>query len=388
MPTFDTFLPGQWLGMVGGGQLARMFCYSAHRLGYKVAVLDPDPSSPAGVVADKHICAAYDDSQALSELAQLCSAITTEFENVPAQSLTQLAQHCRVTPSGAAVAIVQDRISEKQFIQQAGVPIAPYCAVLSAADLDQADEALFPGILKAARFGYDGKGQARVQTKQEALQAFEDFGQVACVLESLQPLVDEISVVVARGLDGKTAIYTPSHNYHRDGILAVSTVATECAAPYYQQAQAAAVAIASELDYYGVLCVEFFILADGSLLANEIAPRPHNSGHFSIEACYSSQFEQQVRVMTGLPLGSSADIQPAKMFNVLGDLWFDEQNNYAEPDWASVVALPGVFLHLYGKAEARKARKMGHVTLLAADEAALQAKALQVARILGFDWYE
>lgn len=388
MSTFDTFLPGQWLGMVGGGQLARMFCYSAHRLGYKVAVLDPDPSSPAGVVADKHICAAYDDSQALSELAQLCSAITTEFENVPAQSLTQLAQHCRVTPSGAAVAIVQDRISEKQFIQQAGVPIAPYCAVLSAADLDQADEALFPGILKAARFGYDGKGQARVQTKQEALQAFEDFGQVACVLESLQPLVDEISVVVARGLDGKTAIYTPSHNYHRDGILAVSTVATECAAPYYQQAQAAAVAIASELDYYGVLCVEFFILADGSLLANEIAPRPHNSGHFSIEACYSSQFEQQVRVMTGLPLGSSADIQPAKMFNVLGDLWFDEQNNYAEPDWASVVALPGVFLHLYGKAEARKARKMGHVTLLAADEAALQAKALQVARILGFDWYE
>lgn len=388
MSTFDTFLPGQWLGMVGGGQLARMFCYSAHRLGYKVAVLDPDPSSPAGVVADKHICAAYDDSQALSELAQLCSAITTEFENVPAQSLTQLAQHCRVTPSGAAVAIVQDRISEKQFIQQAGVPIAPYCAVLSAADLAQADEALFPGILKAARFGYDGKGQARVQTKQEALQAFEDFGQVACVLESLQPLVDEISVVVARGLDGKTAIYTPSHNYHRDGILAVSTVATECAAPYYQQAQAAAVAIASELDYYGVLCVEFFILADGSLLANEIAPRPHNSGHFSIEACYSSQFEQQVRVMTGLPLGSSADIQPAKMFNVLGDLWFDEQNNYAEPDWASVVALPGVFLHLYGKAEARKARKMGHVTLLAADEAALQAKALQVARILGFDWYE
>ena len=388
MSTFDTFLPGQWLGMVGGGQLARMFCYSAHRLGYKVAVLDPDPSSPAGVVADKHICAAYDDSQALSELAQLCSAITTEFENVPAQSLTQLAQHCRVTPSGAAVAIVQDRISEKQFIQQAGVPIAPYCAVLSAADLDQADEALFPGILKAARFGYDGKGQARVQTKQEALQAFEDFGQVACVLESLQPLVDEISVVVARGLDGKTAIYTPSHNYHRDGILAVSTVATGCAAPYYQQAQAAAVAIASELDYYGVLCVEFFILADGSLLANEIAPRPHNSGHFSIEACYSSQFEQQVRVMTGLPLGSSTDIQPAKMFNVLGDLWFDEQNNYAEPDWPSVVGLPGVFLHLYGKAEARKARKMGHVTLLAADEAALQAKALQVARILGFDWYE
>lgn len=388
MSNFDTLLPGQWLGMVGGGQLARMFCYSAQRMGYKVAVLDPDPASPAGAVADKHLQAAYDDSGALTELAQLCPAITTEFENVPAQSLIQLAEPCRVTPSGAAVAIVQDRISEKRFIRQAGVPIAPYCAVLSAADLEQADEALFPGILKAARFGYDGKGQARVQTKEQAMQAFESFGQVACVLESLQPLADEISVVVARGLDGQTAIYTPSHNYHRDGILAVSTVAHGQSAAIYQQAQAAAVAIASELNYHGVLCVEFFILADGSLLANEIAPRPHNSGHFSIEACYSSQFEQQVRVMTGLPLGATTDIQHAKMFNLLGDLWFDQHNNYLEPDWASVVAIPGVFLHLYGKAEARKARKMGHVTLLAADAKSLQDKAVQVARILGFDWYE
>lgn len=389
MAVFDTLLPGQWLGMVGGGQLARMFCYSAQRMGYRVAVLDPDPSSPAGAVADKHLCAAYDDRQALEQLAQLCPAITTEFENVPAQSLVFLAQQSRVTPSGEAVAIVQDRIKEKQFIQKAGVPIAPYCAVQSEADLELADEALFPGILKAARFGYDGKGQARVQNKQEALEAFAAFGQVACVLESLQPLVDEISVVVARGLDGQTVMYTPSHNYHRDGILALSTAAYSYpAASYYEQAQSAAVAIAQELDYYGVLCVEFFILADGTLLANEIAPRPHNSGHFTIEACYSSQFEQQVRVMAGLPLGSSHDIQYSTMFNVLGDLWFDTNNQWHEPNWPAIVALPGVYLHLYGKTEPRKGRKMGHITVLADDTQTLHHKAQQVARILGFDWYE
>ncbi|GGE59273.1 5-(carboxyamino)imidazole ribonucleotide synthase [Paenalcaligenes hominis] len=389
MSALEIVLPGQWLGMVGGGQLARMFCFSAQRMGYKVAILDPDPFSPAGAVADKHICASYDDGMALLELAELCPAITTEFENVPAQSLMRLAEQCRVTPSGEAVAIAQDRIREKQFITKAGVPIAPYCAVHSIEDLLHADAGLFPGILKAARFGYDGKGQARVQTKQEALQAFANFGQVACVLESLQPLVDEVSVVVARGLDGTTAMYAPSHNQHRDGILAVSTAASaNTPQPYYAQAQAAAVAIAAELNYYGVLCVEFFVLADGTLLANEIAPRPHNSGHFTIEACYSSQFDQQVRVMTGLPLGSTAEVQHSKMFNLLGDLWFDQNNQYSEPQWARLVAIPGVYLHLYGKAEARQGRKMGHVTLLATDTEQLQAKARQVAQVLGFDWYE
>lgn len=389
MSALEVVLPGQWLGMVGGGQLARMFCYSAHRLGYKVAVLDPDPFSPAGVVADKHICAAYDDNAALLQLAELCPAITTEFENVPAQSLTRLAESSRVTPSGTAVAVVQDRIREKQFITKAGVPVAPYCAVHCIEDLLKADAGLFPGILKAARFGYDGKGQARVQTKEEALQAFANFGQVACVLESLQPLVDEISVVVARALDGQTAMYAPSHNQHREGILAVSTAANPTnSTAYYEQAQKAAVAIAVELDYYGVLCVEFFILADGTLLANEIAPRPHNSGHFSIEACYSSQFDQQVRVMAGLPLGSTAEVQRSKMFNLLGDLWFDKSDSYVEPSWGRLMAIPGVFLHLYGKAEARKGRKMGHVTILADQGEALQERAQQVAQVLGFDWYE
>lgn len=389
MSTIEVILPGQWLGMVGGGQLARMFCYAAQSMGYKVAVLDPDHFSPAGAVADTHICAAYDDVSALKQLYELCPAITTEFENVPAASLDRLAKHSRVTPNGHAVSIVQDRIREKEFMVKAGVAVAPYCAVRSIQDLLHADAGLFPGILKAARFGYDGKGQARVQNKEEALAAFANFGQVACVLEALQPLQDEISVVVARSLDGKTATYTPSYNQHRDGILAVSTAADpEDSMRYHEPAKNAALAIAESLNYYGVLCVEFFVLKDGTFLANEIAPRPHNSGHFTIEACYSSQFEQQVRVMTGLPLGSTDVVQLSTMFNLLGDLWFDDQDNYKEPNWAALWALPGVFIHLYGKSEARVGRKMGHVTILAKTKEQLQTKASQVAHILGFDWHE
>lgn len=388
MSTVKSILPGQWLGMLGGGQLARMFCHVAQRMGYKVAVLDPDRFSPAGSVADKHICAAYDDTAALQQLAKLCPAITTEFENVPAQSLDLLAKHTRVTPSGSAVAIVQDRITEKQFIAKAGVPVVPYVAVRSAADLHAASDVLFPAILKAARFGYDGKGQARVKNKEQALEAFVNFGEVDCVLEALQPLEDEISVVVARGLDGETAIYTPSHNQHRDGILALSTAADpEQLSDFHEKAQQATVAIAEALDYYGVMCVEFFVLADGALLANEIAPRPHNSGHFTIEACLSSQYEQQVRVMAALPLGSSQIAQASTMLNLLGDLWFDDSAQYQEPDWAQLLAIPGVYLHLYGKAEARPARKMGHVTVVGATNTACQHRTKQAAEVLGLAWY-
>lgn len=389
MSTIEVILPGQWLGMVGGGQLARMFCYAAQSMGYKVAVLDPDHFSPAGVVADKHICASYDDISALKQLYELCPAITTEFENVPATSLERLAEYSRVTPSGHAVSIVQDRIREKEFMVKAGVAVAPYCAVRSIEDVLHADASLFPGILKAARFGYDGKGQARVHTKEQALEAFANFGQVACVLEALQPLENEISVVAARSLDGQTAIYTPSYNQHRDGILAVSTAADPGdSMGYHEPAKKAALAIAESLNYYGVLCVEFFVLKDGTFLANEIAPRPHNSGHFTIEACYSSQFEQQVRVMTGLPLGSTDVVEFSTMFNLLGDLWFDPQGTYREPNWSALWALPGVFVHLYGKAEARVGRKMGHVTILAKNKEQLQAKSADVAKILGFQWYE
>lgn len=381
-------VPGSWLGMVGGGQLGRMFCHAAQSLGYKVAVLEPDPLSPAGVVADLHICAPYDDEQALARLGELCLAITTEFENVSAQALSLLAQQRRVTPSGQAVGIVQDRIQEKAFIAQAGVPLAPYAAIESLSDLEQASDDLFPGILKAARFGYDGKGQARVANRDEAIQAYQQFGQVACVLEALQDLDFEISVVMARSLDGQIQAYPCARNEHRDGILAVSTVSEGLqTSSWCEQARLAAAAIAEQLAYYGVMCVEFFILRDGRLLANEVAPRPHNSGHYTMNSALSSQFEQQVRVMAGLPLGSSAILCPSIMLNLLGELWFDEQGQYREPDWQALLAIPGVSLHLYGKQQARQGRKMGHVNVLADSDEHVHARAAQAAAVLGMQFH-
>ncbi|MGR7949483.1 5-(carboxyamino)imidazole ribonucleotide synthase [Alcaligenes sp. RM2] len=376
-------VPGSWLGMIGGGQLGRMFCHSAQSLGYKVAVLDPDTLSPAGAVADLHICAAYDDAQALSRLGDLCQAVSTEFENVPAQSLLTLAQHTRVTPSGDAVGIVQDRIREKAFIAQAGVPVAPYAAIESLDDLQAADSALFPGILKTARFGYDGKGQARVADREQALAAFKEFGSQACVLEALQPLKSEISVVLARGLDDQVKTFPCARNEHRDGILAVSTISAQFQDDALsEQARQAAAAIARTLDYVGVLCVEFFILEDGRLLANEVAPRPHNSGHYTMNACVTSQFEQQARVMAALPLGDTGALCPSMMLNILGDIWFDEQGQMREPDWAALLAVPGVSLHLYGKAEARVGRKMGHVNIVGESDQQVRERTARAAAAL------
>jgi 5-(carboxyamino)imidazole ribonucleotide synthase len=376
-------VPGSWLGMIGGGQLGRMFCHSAQSLGYKVAVLDPDTYSPAGAVADLHICAAYDDAQALSRLGDLCQAVSTEFENVPAQSLLTLAKHTRVTPSGDAVGIVQDRIREKAFIAQAGVPVAPYAAIESLDDLQAADSALFPGILKTARFGYDGKGQARVADREQALAAFKEFGSQACVLEALQPLKSEISVVLARGLDDQVKTFPCARNEHRDGILAVSTISAQFQDDALsEQARQAAAAIARTLDYVGVLCVEFFILEDGRLLANEVAPRPHNSGHYTMNACVTSQFEQQARVMAALPLGDTSALCPSMMLNILGDIWFDEQGQMREPDWAALLAVPGVSLHLYGKAEARVGRKMGHVNIVGESDQQVRERTARAAAAL------
>jgi len=386
--TFKTIAPGDWLGLLGGGQLGRMFCHAAQSLGYKVAVLDPAVDGPAAMVADKHIHAAYDDEQGLAELASLCRAVTTEFENVPAQSLRGLAAHCRVSPAADAVAVVQDRIAEKAFIAGQGIAVAPHAAVRARADLEQADEALFPGILKVARLGYDGKGQARVATREQALAAFDEFGGVPCVLEALLALDHEISVVIARGFDGATVMFPVARNVHRDGILAVSTVALAALsgpdAQLEQQAGAAAMAIAQGLDYHGVLCVEFFVLRDGRLLVNEIAPRPHNSGHYSMDACVTSQFEQQARAMAGLPLGSTNLLAPAIMLNILGDIWYpDGSDTQREPDWAAALAVPSAKLHLYGKREARRGRKMGHVTIIAATMGQARADATRVAAALG-----
>ena len=346
---------------MGGGQLGRMFCHAAQALGYRVAVLDPAQEGPAASVADLHIQAAYDDEIALIKLAQRCRAVTTEFENVPAQSLLTLAKHCRVTPGAYAVEIVQDRIAEKAFICSQGVAVAPYVPVYAEADLRLAGVHLFPGILKVARLGYDGKGQARVRSLTEALAAFAEFGGVPCVLEAMLDLKQELSVVLARGLDGNCAVFPVARNIHEQGILAVTTIDLE---PVLMTARAtqAALAIAGGLHYEGVMCVEFFVLGDGQLLVNEIAPRPHNSGHFSMNACVTSQFEQQVRVMAGLPLGSPRLLAPVVMLNILGDAWYPgSDDTQAEPNWTGVLAVPGASLHLYGKCEARRARKMGHV---------------------------
>ncbi|MGB6009059.1 5-(carboxyamino)imidazole ribonucleotide synthase [Castellaniella sp.] len=375
--------PGAWLGVLGGGQLGRMFCQSAQALGYRVAVLDPAESSPAGAVADRHIRAAYDDPQALDTLGSLCAAVTTEFENVPADSLRRLAGLCRTAPAGDSVAIAQDRLAEKAYLQASGVPVAAHAAVSQASDLDVCPASLFPGILKTARLGYDGKGQVRVSSREQALQAFESLRGAACVLEALQPLDYEISVVVARGLDGRTVTYPPSRNAHRDGILAVSTVDGTIDPAVADRARRHALRIADHLDYHGVLCVEFFVLRDGAVIANEMAPRPHNSGHYTQDGCLVSQFEQQARIMAGLPLGMTDPLCPSAMLNLLGDLWFDPDGRLREPDWAGVLSVPGTRLHLYAKSQARPGRKMGHVNILGATAAELHARVARVAGALG-----
>ncbi|MEY2687159.1 MAG: hypothetical protein RL375_1357 [Pseudomonadota bacterium] len=387
----SALLPGTaTLGVMGGGQLARMFAHSAQQLGFRVAVLDPDASSPAGAIAHEHVRSAYLDAAGLARLAEVAQAITTEFENVPAAALSLLAERRPVAPGAAAVAVCQDRAAEKAHFVACGVPCAPHAVIVNAADLAAVPDALLPGILKTARLGYDGKGQQRVANRAELAAAWQALGQVTCVLEARLPLAGELSVIVARGRDGATVHLPVQHNLHRDGILAVTTVPAPDASDALQaQAVDAATRIATRLGYVGVMCVEFFVLADGSLVANEMAPRPHNSGHYSIDACDVSQFDLQVRAMAGLPLTAPRQHSSAVMLNLLGDLWFAagtagaDRSVPAEPDWAHVLALPGAHLHLYGKAEARPGRKMGHLTLTAATPAQARESALRAAALLG-----
>ena len=386
-------MPGAWLGMVGGGQLGRMFCFAAQAMGYRVAVLDPDETSPAGAVADRHLRAAYDDEAALTELARLCAAVSTEFENVPAASLDFLARTTFVSPAGRCVAVAQDRIAEKRFIASSGVPVAPHVVIetsdaLAALD-DAALEAVLPGILKTARMGYDGKGQVRVGNAAEVRAAHASLGGVACVLEKRLPLKFEVSALIARGATGCSAVYPLAQNTHRNGVLSHTIVpAPDANATLVEQAQQAALQIADKLGYVGVLCVEFFILEDGTLVANEMAPRPHNSGHYTVDACATSQFEQQVRAMTGMPLGDTRQHSPAVMLNILGDVWFpanakgDKPVAAVTPPWHEVAAMPEARLHLYGKEEARPGRKMGHVNFTAATLEHARAAARDCARLL------
>jgi 5-(carboxyamino)imidazole ribonucleotide synthase len=377
--------PGAWLGLLGGGQLGRMFCMAAQSLGYKVAVLDPGDHSPAGSVADRHIRADYLDPGGLAELAALVAAATTEFENVPAAALMFLARTARVAPAAASVAIAQDRINEKNFLSRCGLAVAPFAVLRVDSDAREADAALLPGIVKSARLGYDGKGQQRVATRDEAVAAFAAMGGNACVLEKRMTLEREISVVVARNERGETATWPVAENQHRDGILDVSIVPARISDELAGEALATATAVAGALDYCGVLCVEIFVTMEGQLLVNEIAPRPHNSGHYTIDACITSQFEQQARVLAGLPLGATRAHLPAVMVNVLGDIWFANAaaDIPREPDWARVLRHPQAKLHLYGKAVARRGRKMGHVTCLASTLEEALASARAIKRDLG-----
>ncbi|MFZ5558317.1 MAG: 5-(carboxyamino)imidazole ribonucleotide synthase [Pseudomonadota bacterium] len=352
--------PGSTLGLLGGGQLGRMFTMAAQSMGYRVAVLDPGDDSPAGSVADEHIRADYTDPDGLRRMAATCRAATTEFENVPADALRFLAAHCVVSPAAESVAVAQDRIHEKQFLRRAGFDTAPFAVIRAAADAAAAERALFPGIVKVSRFGYDGKGQASVADAAEALSAWQSMGGEPCVLERRIDLAAEVSVVVARDFAGQVVTFPVAENHHRHGILDVSIVPARVPEAVAARAREAAIGVARTLDYRGVLCVEFFVDHGGRLLVNEIAPRPHNSAHYTIDACVTSQFEQQVRVLAGLPLGDTTLHCPAVMVNLLGDAW-----TRGEPDWTRVLSHPRAKLHLYGKRDARAGRKMGHFTVLA-----------------------
>ena len=383
----STLLPGgavngqqATLGVMGGGQLGRMFVQAAQRLGYFTVVLDPDVISPAGLVSHYHIRTDYLDQAGLAQLMQRCAAITTEFENVPAAALMTLGAARPVAPAAEAVAIAQDRAREKAHFVRCGVACAPYAVIETAAQLEEVADGLLPGILKTTKLGYDGKGQIRVRDRAELAAAWEQLAGVPCVLEKMLALKAECSVIVARGWDGVMVNLPLQLNLHREGILAVTEVHEGNVSPALaQKAVAAAKAIAQELQYVGVLCVEFFVLQDDSLIVNEIAPRPHNSGHYSMDACDLSQFDLQVRTLAGLPLAQPRQHSPAIMLNLLGDLWRDG----ATPAWDRVLALPGVHLHLYGKLKAGKGRKMGHLTITGATVPEVRATALDAAALLG-----
>ncbi|MDH5178566.1 MAG: 5-(carboxyamino)imidazole ribonucleotide synthase [Gammaproteobacteria bacterium] len=354
-------LPGATLGMLGGGQLGRMFTVAARNMGYEVVVLDPDPHSPAGKLATEHLCAAYDDAAALTRLEQTCAAITTEFENIPAAILETLAANLPVRPGARAVTITQDRSHEKTFLRDNGFPTAPFAIIRADADLTPALTTIpAPAILKVSRFGYDGKGQYSVAGEPDLKNGWAALGGNECVLEQRVPLDAEISVVLARSANGETVTFPVGENSHVNGILDVSIVPARVDAKLCQQAVDMAIGIADALEYVGVMAVEFFV-SGGKLLVNEIAPRPHNSGHYTLDATATSQFEQQVRAVCGLPLGDTRLLSPVVMVNMLGDLWHGGR----PPKWEKLLSHPNVKLHLYGKHEARPGRKMGHFNVLA-----------------------
>jgi 5-(carboxyamino)imidazole ribonucleotide synthase len=371
------------LGVMGGGQLGRMFVQAAQRMGYFTAVLDPDPASPAGQVSHHHIQTGYLDEQGLAQLMQRSAAITTEFENVPAPALRTLGVQRPVAPAADAVAIAQDRAQEKAHFTRCGVPVAPYAVIETPEQLAAVKDELLPGIVKTTRLGYDGKGQIRVKTRAELVAAWDELKHVPCVLEKMLPLKLECSVIVARGWDGACVNFPVQRNLHRDGILAVTEVYEGNLPPALaEQAVAATKSIANGLQYVGVLCVEFFVLQDDTLIVNEMAPRPHNSGHYTLDACDQSQFDLQVRTLAGLPLVQPRAYGPSIMLNLLGDVWLAFNN---APPWDQVLALPGTHLHLYGKLDAKPGRKMGHLNITGSTVDEVRTTALAAAKLLGIE---
>ena len=360
--------PPATLGVLGGGQLGRYFVMAARTMGYSTVVLEPDPLAPAGKLADEHIVAAFDDESALKHLAALCAVVTTKFENPPAAAMDLLSMHTAVRPSSSAVAIAQDRRTENAFLRAAGVPVAPYVVIETSDHVEAATKSRYPAILKTARLGYDGKGQIAVASPADLENAWLQLDRQPCVLEQRLQLDGEVSVVLARNARGDTAMYPVAHNTHVNGIL-------DCTVAPYTASGATDLAdtIARALEYVGVLAVEMFIV-EGQLLVNELAPRPHNSGHWTLDAARTSQFEQQVRAVCGLGLGDTSMTAPAvAMVNLLGDLWAD-----GEPDWSVVLAEPAASLHLYGKTMPRPGRKMGHITVTAATPQEAQQRAIAI----------
>lgn len=370
-------LPGATLGVLGGGQLGRMFTMRAREMGYRVVVLEPHARSPAGALADRHLEAAYDDPAALDVLAAECDAVTIEFENVPAGALVRLAGRVPVRPSADAVAVAQDRIREKSFLRDHGFATAPFIAVTRADELPAALDAIgTPALLKTSRLGYDAKGQAIVDSLDNLRAAFARFGGVPCVLEEQLALERELSVVLVRGMDGSVVPFPTGENTHQRGILDTTVVPARVDPALAADAERLAGNVSAKLGYVGVLGVELFVARGGQLFVNEIAPRPHNTGHYTLDACTVDQFEQQVRALCELPLGKPALLSPVAMINLLGDVWANRT-----PRWDRALALPGVKLHLYGKDPPRPGRKMGHLNCLAgtADEALALARRAHAA---------
>ncbi len=379
MPAPRIFLPGSTIGVMGGGQLGRMFAIAARRMGYRIHTFSPDEGTPTGQLADREVAARYDDAEAVRDFARGIDVLTFEFENVPTQTVEWAAEFCEVRPSAHVLHVCQHRLREKQFLAGAGFPLPHFKPVSSAAELAEAiQEVGAPSVLKTAAFGYDGKGQRKIAPQDESAAIWAEFGGGPAVLEQFVDFEKEISVIVARGIDGQMAAYPVCENVHRHHILDVTMVPAAIAPEVDVQARVLAGEVAQKLELVGLLAVEMFLLRDGSLLINELAPRPHNSGHFSFDASVTSQFEQQLRAVCGLPLGSTESLRPAAMVNLLGDLWAK-----GEPDWYDAAALPNVKIHLYGKSDPRPGRKMGHIVAFGntGEEAvhqALEARAVLV----------